>query len=698
MNTVVPIAPPDPDGARIVQEVDALLQEYQQPDPAVRLGKFVQSAFQAAADHRRGLGVDEQMRSGLRAVLNEYDPDVAALLGDDASIYVGLTNVKVRALQSWLTDILANVSDKPWTLQPTPSPELSAADREIVVQQLAQEVAAQGIENQPEIVMELARHMKAAQKKYADKLAEAAVSRMEQKIEDHLLEGGWRDALAAFFVDLSIYPSAVMKAPVLKEKKTLRWIDGQPVPVSELVYGVERVSPFDIFPAPNAVDPQTGAYIIERRRMSPSALDDAKRMVGFQPTVIDALRAVHPAGYKDGVVAEESEHAQLEIRANLTKSKSAPDSLYDVIIYYGKVPGRHLMEMGIDVADMTAMYEAEVWVCAGYTLRAILNPHPLGRRPFHATSFDKIPGSFWGRSLPSILSDPQRMVNAAARALARNMPFSSAPVSEVDVDRLVDEEDITSITPYRVYLTSNDAVVNSNQPVFRFHQIPDNAGSLLKVQDYYTKLADDVSGIPAYVIGNPNVAGAGRTLGGLSLLMGNAAKGVKKVIGNIDRDVIEPLVSSLFELLMMFDPDTSIKADAKVVARGASGILQRELSQSRAVETLQMLTPYVQLGIVPPIGLQVLLRQIMQSLGYSDNEIVPDPDRQNALALQAQQAQIMAQAAQGAQGGGGAIQAPAKPGAIDFRAQIPATPPPTLDNRSATPPPPGAADQVPPQL
>ena len=42
------------------------------------------------------------------------------------------------------------------------------------------------------------------------------VERMEQKVEDQLAEGGFRDALSAFFDDLVTFPFAVMKGPVMR--------------------------------------------------------------------------------------------------------------------------------------------------------------------------------------------------------------------------------------------------------------------------------------------------------------------------------------------------------------------------------------------------------------------------------------------------------------------------------------------------
>jgi hypothetical protein len=152
----------------------------------------------------------------------------------------------------------------------------------------------------------------------------------------------------------------------------------------------------------------------------------------------------------------------------------------------------------------------------------------------------------------------------------------------------------------------------------------------MAVFEKYMKLADDLSGVPAYVLGNPQVAGAGRTLGGLSMLMGNAAKGIKNVQLNIDRDVITGVVEAFYMYNMLTSKDNSIKADAKVVARGATGLLQRELAQTRTVEILQLLQPYAVPGpdgkaIIEPDTLKYLLREILKNTGLDVDKAIPDP-------------------------------------------------------------------------
>jgi len=261
----------------------------------------------------------------------------------------------------------------------------------------------------------------------------------------------------------------------------------------------------------------------------------------------------------------------------------------------------------------------------------------------------------------------------------KNMALSSGPIGEYDVSRMAVEEDMTDVAPYRMFAVDADPLMPSNQPAIRFHNISSHSPELMDIYERFMKQADDVSGIPAYVLGNPQVAGAGRTLGGLSLLMGNAAKGIKKVIAHIDKDVVEPLVESYVHMNLLYNDDPTIKFDTEVVARGSSGLLQRELSQARSIEVLQMLTPYAQSGVAPKAGLQVVLRDVIRSLGYNADEIVDDPRREAQVEEFAQQAGL--QQSQQPQPGSPDEAAPpeAQP------SLTPATPAPALDGRSMTP-------------
>lgn len=656
-----------------VQAFEEMLEEFEQPELLDDLAALVKTSFEDSKRHRISCGADEDIMRSMRAVNLQYDPEDLALLENPNEIYVGITNLKVRALKSWIGDILANAEDKPWTLRPTPLPELPPEAEEAVVDALEREIALYGYTFD---VRERAKYFKDVAMKHADKLAKEATSRIERKIEDYMYEGDWRGTFMSFVSDFSTFPIAVLKGPVVERTASLRWTEGQLKAVDRMRWMLKRVHPLDLYPSPNSTTPQDGTYLIERQRKTQSDLLACVDLPGFSETPIRSVILDYPNGYAEQANTDhERDELEQTDHDNQTSCASA-DNSFEVLVYYGKVPADLLIAHGVHLDDPQEHHEAEVWVCAGQVIKAALNPHPLGVRPFYTAAFEHVPGSFWGRGLPQLLRDTQRMCNASARALARNMAYSSAPIGEYDVNRMANETNIDQLVPYRMYAVENDSLVPNPHPAIRFQKIDSCAPDLLAVYNHFSAVADEVSAIPRYVLGNPQVSGAGRTLGGLSMLMGNAAKGVKMSIAIIDRQVIEPIITAYYNLIMMFDPDPTLKADAAVIARGSSGILQRELSQARATEVLQMLTPYAQAGIVPLPGLVRVLRDVIRGLGYDSDEVLPDPDREALIQ------QFLAQ--------GGAV-TPRDP----QTSLAPGTPGPLLDGRSLPPPNPGDGENLP---
>lgn len=586
------------------------------------LAADVRDDFIQAEHYRRISGVEERMLRSLRARRYEYDPQDRALIGG-VDIYIGLIGLKCRAAESWINDIILNAIDKPWTLKPDPIPELPEWLKEQVVDALQMELQQLGASLD---VRKRARELKDTALKYAVQKANDAVQSMETKIEDQLLKGGWRDMWGEFVSDLTTFPTAFFRSPVIQKEKRLSWDGNTLVEKDEIVYGCRRISPFDAFPSLNSTTCQDGTFFIERLRAQPELLYMCLGLEGFND---DAIRLVLEEygehGYEE-MLRPDYQRMYLEDKYHAANDRKT----IDVLIRNGKIVGKKLLKYNIAVPDPQAYYESEVWTVNNRTIKAILNPFPLEQRPIFSTSFVKVPGSLWGEGLPDILRDTQRTINSCARAIVRNLSFSSGPIGEVDVSRLGDGEIPNEIIPYKMFHVDPD-LTGGSKPAFVFTQIVNVAPQLMDVMERFNKIADDLSGVPAYVLGNPNVAGAGRTLGGLSMMMGNAAKGIKNVLLNVDRDAIEPSITLRYNMNMKFDEDPEIKGGAQVVARGTTGLLQRELSQARMVELLQTYMPYVQAGLIPPQGAQVMIRESMKNTGLPVDDIIPDPNRANQI-------------------------------------------------------------------
>ena len=133
------------------------------------------------------------------------------------------------------------------------------------------------------------------------------------------------------------------------------------------------------------------------------------------------------------------------------------------------------------------------------------------------------------------------------------------------------------------------------------------------------------------------------------MLMGNASKILQTVAANIDRDVLEPLLSALFDMVMLTDETGLLNGDEKVRVLGVSVAVQKETQRARQLEFLQTTANPIDAQIVGPRGRAAILRNVATTIGMNGEEIVPSDEKLEAMEKQAQ----MAAMAQGVPGHGG---------------------------------------------
>lgn len=604
-----------------------------------RLAQHVLDGFNQARWSRTSTGYDSELVDCMRAMRMEYSPEDRALFDDEKPIYFPLTLTKSKAGQAWFRDIIATNLDLPFTIEPTPEPRLPMDAKLAVVKALKANLQEMVMSGQPvpdkPALMDSAKNMLKKAKEYLDRQAKAFAGRAETRIADQMLDGNWRSTLGECIGDFFTFPMAVMYGPAPMQKEKLTWTkQGRLEKVSVDCYDYQRVSPFDIYWTSDSKCPQSGTGLFWRRR---ATVKDLWGMIGCDGAIEENIRIAierfHENGYRDWWLSD-SERDTLENKSHIFVSGMHE---VDVVMYAGRAQGSHLEEIGIEVEDLEKPYEVEVWQIADLILLARINPHMLGTRPFHTASFNPIPGSFFGKSLPKLLEPCQRSINSDYRALMRNKAFASGPMGGLNRDRIhEDESDVTSWQPYRLWQLRDSQMGQSNSAI-EFYRVPSIIGELLGSIDHTLRVADDVSRIPAYVNGQVGSVGTvGRTLGGISLLMGAAAKGMKEMVNFFDTGIIEPAVKMHYEFLMMFDQDASIKGDAQVKARASSGLINRELSQGSIGEVLATMAQMPP-GVVPATGIQALLREMLKARGYDAEALIPEKSQE-----QLQQEMMMA--------------------------------------------------------
>ncbi len=616
-----------------------------QNSPMVQgLAAHTRHRWEVMRDHFRD-ELEDRLTSCVRARNMEYEPAKLAEIQNQggSEIFMGIVSAKCRTATAWLRDtLLGQGTDKPWSLTSTPIPEVppdvAMAMQNIMRQNLMQYYAEGGEQPSPEELRQLASGMKDTAMRAMKFEAEKRIERMEAKLEDQMVEGGWTKALFEFTNDIATFPYAIMKGPIPRKRKTMKYVEGGLEVVEVVRDEWERVDPFKFYWSPWGDDIQH-MPVVEVHHLT---RDDVESMIGVEGYDEASVRSLLIDFGGGGLNWLDQDSSDYEEVSGIDLDNASSDVIAAIQLW-DTIPGDLLIEWGLseeEIPDPQKSYPCEVWMVKNTVIRAVLNYDPLGRKPYYVTSFEKIPGRLDGNGVADLCMDAQNMCNAAARALANNMGISSGPQVGVNISRLPAGEDITQMYPWKIW-QFRQSEYNDATPPMTFFQPNSNAQELMGVFDRFMAISDEVSGIPRYMTGQ-HVPGAGRTSSGLSMLMSNAGKSIKQVISNIDFDVIRPMLERQYQRNLRYSEDPDLIGDVQILARGAMSLVVKEAEAVRKNEFLRLVleSPVAQ-QIVGLPGTAELLRDMAGNLNTNVDRLVPS--REDVQKQQMMQQQMMMQ-------------------------------------------------------
>lgn len=591
--------------------------------------------FLAAEEHKQSYVVP-RLEECQRRRAGQYDAATLARireLGGNES-YPNITQTKCSAAESWIQDVMAPAGAKPWGLEATPKPLLPDSIKqrtvEAVMLRFEMEMQQTGVRPTRDVVVQFAEQLRDEVEALYLEEAKVRAQRMELEIEDRLAEANFLSVLHRFITDLCTFPAAFLKGPCLRKRRKLQW-NGETLAV-QWVDAMEFycVSPWDIYPAPNATNLNEGP-LCELVTWDIQDLAAMRGTPGWSDVAIEGVMA--DVDSTTNPITDTFLHAQqsrysYEARDSSKRSGMAP-GLVRGVECWGQVQGTTLREWSnyyenalFDQVVDLEFYDVHLYLFGSYVVYAQLNPDPLDRRPYYSAGYKVRNNTIWHDSIPELMADIQDECAATIRSILNNLALASGPQVAVDLDALDPRVNTQTVSPWKIWGYRSSRITGPGRKAVEFDQPQVMINELMNVNEFFEQKADDRTLIPRYAHGNTDVGGAGDTASGLSALLEQGAKGIKRILGSLDQDVIKPLIERVYTWIMLYHDDPEIKGDAQVVAKGVLSVIAREVVNLRRIEALDRTNNQVDLQIMGLRGRAELLRSTLGELQIDTDKII----------------------------------------------------------------------------
>lgn len=623
------------------------------------LGSRLSDVFSEYKDARKE--TENEWLKDLRQFQGMYEPEVLARLNESGArskVFVGLTRTKVMAAYSRIVDLLFQHGDSYFGIEPTPIPQLDPLKAMQIREQAVMQITAASGGMAPELNEDLiAARMSELEEEFLEAeqiIAKEAAEKMAVEIHDQLIEANAEQKLKEAILESTIFGSGAIKAGTIRIDRVQSYSRIQDPTTGQTGFAlsqiekampeVESVSIFDLYPDPYCTSLDDCEGLFRRHVLTRSQLRDLADRPGFDGDMIRYLIKHNRQGNHT-----EEDHEKTRRRIAGINEYSESSNRFEVIEYWGEIDGYELEEHGVDIpegTDLSDYFSSCVWFSGGKVIKVMLNPIQGYRVPYHIFPYERSPHQFWGTGVPRMMRDSQTTMNAATRIWIDNLALSSGPMMEVNTDLLAAGEDPTDIHPWRVFLREGG---DGSMAAVRFYQPVANANGLNQIVELFRRFADETTSLPSYTHGE-QTRSLNKTATGISMLMGAANVALKSTIKNIDDFLLEPMVSALFHFNMEFGTNEKAKGDLKVISRGSTALIQKEVQSQRLLQFLSLVSNPMDAALVDR---NQLLRDIAQSLDIDPDEVIKSEER-----LQAEQA-LQNQALAGAVPGGDMAQQPA---------------------------------------
>lgn len=524
-------------------------------------------------DEEHYQGIDDANRA-FHAANQLYRTSKSMLLGAGTAgspatparsvVFLNITRSYVDAASARVADMLLPTDDRAWAIKPTPIPKLTP----YLMQQLRDRMGM-GVLYSPEVMRQFVQEQV--------ENAKAASKKMEEAIDDCLVESNWHGEMRQVIEDSGRLGAGVFKGP-FPVRRVARMTQRDPVTgqtkfvrLSEIKPGSKRIDPWNFFPDPACGENiHNGSYTWEREYLSSRKVKEMLEMAGYDQEELKNVLREGPRSTREG---SESVYRQ-------------NDAEFEMWIFHGHCAAEHLRMYGVDLdEDAEDKLPTMAVLINDRLVKITLSAMDEGEFPYDVLAWQRRPGLPWGVGVSRQIRTVQRILNGSVRAMMDNAGLSAAPQIILG-NKVTPEDGNWTLYPGKRWRVEADAEISDVRQAFNAFVVPSVQQELMNIINWAMSMAEDTTGMPAMLQG---IRGdAPDTLGGMQMQNNNATSVLRRLARRFDDYVTRPHIQRYFDWMMQYSEDEEIKGDFQVDVRASSALLERDSQQSFLMQMLAL--------------------------------------------------------------------------------------------------------------
>lgn len=492
-------------------------------------------------------------------------------------VFLNITRPYVDAAAAKVADMLLPTDDQNWGIEPTPIPSLVKNIKNnapLLDPKTSQPAMVTGNDGQPK-PLTVGEHAKMI----VDKAKEAAKD-AEKRIDDWLKECNYNHETRKVIEQCARLGTGVIKGPYSTVKKHSAINKNGGLTSIETLIKLSpesrAISVWDLYPDPSCGnDIHTGSFIFEKDRLTKRQLEELLNDPSYIRETLEAVIKQGPQRPHQQI--RENEKATIQIQS---------DTQFEIWYYTGYISPDDLEAAGCPCKKDAESIPAIIVMINDMIVKAAINPLDSGAFPYDVMTWQERDGHWAGIGVSRQIRTPQRMLNAGVRNIMDNAGLMSGPQIVMKRGMIEPADGNWALSPRKIWYMLEDAVGNVGE-AFAAINIPAMQEQLFSIVQFSMKMAEDVTGLPMLLQGQQGKAP--ETVGGMQMLNNNASTVMRRIARTYDDKITEPHIRRYYEWLLL-DPDVpeEEKGDYKIVARGSSALVERDIQNQAIAQMVPM--------------------------------------------------------------------------------------------------------------